>query len=90
MKKSKVSKIKVETNEDIIQVSEIKEVKEIKKLKEVKELVPKMSFYAWFRDKVAEGKLKIWQELEIKVFFKQKGLHEIDEIKRYEEIFKLY
>ncbi len=47
-------------------------------------------FQIWFSKKVSTGKLKFWQESEISIFFKEKGLSDKEEPDKYEECLKLY
>lgn len=61
--------------------------------KEKKQLVEKsdeITFLTWFAFALREGKVKFWQELEFRTFFKEKGLTEIEDKERFEEIFKQY
>lgn len=58
-----------------------------KVLKQDLNLIP---FETWFAIKVSEGKLNYWQGPEIKTFFKEKDLKEIEDLKKYDEILKLY
>lgn len=61
--------------------------------KEKKQLIEKsekITFLTWFAFALKAGKVKFWQELEFKTFFKEKGLTEIEDKERFEEIFKQY
>ena len=58
--------------------------------KEKVTLIPKIHFYAWFDQQVRAGNLKPWQELEIKTFFREKGLDEIEEPKIFDKFLKIY
>ena len=50
----------------------------------------KVTFAVWFHRQVKAGKLQFWQEKEISVFFKQKGLSDSEEADKYSELLKLY
>lgn len=50
----------------------------------------KISFKSWFALKVRDKRLSFWQEKEIQIFFKSKGLSDIEEPEKYEESLKLY
>jgi len=50
----------------------------------------KVAFPVWFSKQVKAGKLNFWQEKEISVFFREKGLSDREEADKYSEILKLY
>lgn len=50
----------------------------------------RISFDVFFNLMVKEGKLGFWQKSEISVFFKQKGLSDLEDKDKYLEILKLY
>jgi hypothetical protein len=50
----------------------------------------KIPFRVWFVGQVKANKLQFWQEREISVFFKQKGLSGSEESDKYSELLKLY
>lgn len=50
----------------------------------------KISFKSWFANKVRDKRLNFWQESEIQIFFKSKGLSDVEEPERYEESLRLY
>ena len=50
----------------------------------------KVSFPVWFSRQVKAGKLKFWQEKEVSVFFREKGLSDNEEADKYSELLKLY
>jgi UPF0288 family protein (methanogenesis marker protein 3) len=57
---------------------------------EIEAKTEKVPFSAWFFRRVEEGKLQSWQEKEISVFFKSKGLSDNEESDKYSELLKLY
>jgi hypothetical protein len=52
--------------------------------------ISKEPFIVWFHKKVRQGLLKLWQEDEIKTFFREKGLKDIEDTDKYEETLKVY
>lgn len=50
----------------------------------------KVPFPVWFAGQVKASKLQFWQEQEISVFFKEKGLSDKEEPDKYSELLKLY
>ena len=64
---------------------------EIKKIEEKIQIEEeKVPFDAWFGQKVAAKQLKFWQNLEIKTFFTEKGLSDLEPKSKYEDILKIY
>jgi hypothetical protein len=51
---------------------------------------PMMTFEAWFQKKVKEGKLQEWQTKAVSIFFKKRGLKEIESEDQFDEIFKIF
>jgi hypothetical protein len=56
----------------------------------VAEKTTKVPYPVWFHDQVKAGKLKFWQEKEVSVFFREKGLSDYEEADKYSELLKLY
>lgn len=50
----------------------------------------KVLFQQWFGEKVRSDELKYWQEKEILVFMKEKGLSELEDSEKYEEMLRIY
>ena len=50
----------------------------------------KVDFIVWFSRQVKAKKLNFWQERELSVFFKEKGLSDREYPDKYSEILKLY
>ncbi len=50
----------------------------------------KVPLHVWIARAVRENKLQVWQEKEIRTFFKEKGLTELEEPDKYTELLKLY
>ena len=67
--------------------SNSKKDKQPAKAPQKEEVIP---FIAWFQKSVNKGQLNYWQESEIGVFFKEKGLKDSENPEKYEEILKLY
>jgi hypothetical protein len=57
---------------------------------EIEEKPEKTPFPVWFAAQVRNGKLQFWQDKEISVFFKSKGLSDNEESDKYSELLKLY
>lgn len=62
----------------------------ISKLAIPKLVTDKVSFPVWFSRQVKAGNLKFWQEKEVSVFFREKGLSDNEEADKYSELLKLY
>jgi len=60
------------------------------KAKETIVVEKKISFGFWFTTAIKSGKVQFWQDNEIKVFFRNRGLSDIETKERYDEILKLY
>lgn len=60
-------------------------VKETKKADE-----SRVPYEVWFSKKLLEKKVNKWQEVELRVFFKSKGLSNLEEIEIYNKYFELY
>lgn len=50
----------------------------------------RVSFDVFFAKQVKNGKLGFWQRQEILTFFKGKGLGDLEDQDKYEQILKLY
>jgi hypothetical protein len=50
----------------------------------------KVTFPVWFSQQVKAGRLNFWQEREVSVFFREKGLSDREEADKYSELLKLY
>lgn len=50
----------------------------------------RVPYIIWFTNQVKAGKLGFWQEKEVSVFFKEKGLSDNEEPDKYSELLKLY
>lgn len=51
---------------------------------------PKVPFATWFHYRLMEGKVNKWQEKELSVFFKFKGLSDQEQIEIFDRFFELY
>ena len=72
-------------------MSRKKEKSSIKKADiEIEAKAIKTPFPVWFDQQVRNGKLQFWQDKEISVFFKSKGLSDNEESDKYSELLKLY
>lgn len=49
-----------------------------------------ISYGFWFTTAIRDGKVQFWQDKEILVFFKNRGLTEREPRSRYDETLKLY
>lgn len=50
----------------------------------------KIAYGFWFTTAIKAGKVEFWQDREILVFFKNRGLTEKETKSRYDEMLKLY
>jgi hypothetical protein len=51
---------------------------------------PKITYHSWFQKKVKEGKLQTWQAKAVSIFFKKRGLGELETEGDFNEIFKIF
>lgn len=58
--------------------------------KEVKASKPTMSFEAWFQSKLAEKKVKYWQDYTLSVFFEKQGLGLEESKEAYDKCFEKF
>ena len=89
MKNNKKDK-RIKKSKDLVESKTSKKKNEGKRSVAVSKPIEKVHFQSWFAKQVIFGKLKAWQEQEIKIFFKEKNLTEIEDPKEYDKILKLY